>query len=338
MNQPSALRQPAPWALLLGFTVLYVSWGTTYLPTRIAIHDEKMPPLLFGGIRIFCAGMVLLFYQIGRGAKVGLTGAEFGKILLASVLLFVFGNGLLNVANETVPSAVCAILAATTPLWIGLFAMLWPRGERLTRRGWLGLLLGLAGVVLLLIPELSNPATFVENIGVVFMLGSAVSWSIGALFLRHVRVRTAHLTTAAYQMIFGGAGSTLLGVLLDEPSRWPDQLSTRVIQTFFYLLLIGSLAGFVAFNWLLGHVAAAKVGTYAYVNPVIAIVVGWAAGEEITGLIMLGICVILLGVFLVRSGERPSQPRPSVTTQTAQESGKSALSASESCGVLQNEE
>jgi drug/metabolite transporter (DMT)-like permease len=122
-----------------------------------------------------------------------------------------------------------------------------------------------------------------------------------------MRLATAHLTAAAYQMIFGGIGLTVVGIILDEPHRWPEQLSLAAIQAFLYLLLFGSLIGFVAFNWLLAHVAAAKVGTYAYVNPVIAVLVGTVVGkEEFSFTLMLGICVILLGVFLVRGGERPA--------------------------------
>jgi drug/metabolite transporter (DMT)-like permease len=290
--------------LAVGFAAVYVSWGTTYLPTRLAIHDEHMPPLLFGGIRICCGGVLLLLYQIVRGAGVRLSAADFGKIMGVSALLFVAGSGLLMAANETVPSGVCAVLAATTPLWLGLFDMLWPGGDRLNVRGWLGLVIGLSGVLLLLVPKLTSPEDFVNNIGVVLMLGSAASWACGSLVLRHVRLHTSHLTTASYQMIFGGIGMTLVGCFIGESSRWPEHLSLRTIQAFLYLLVFGSLVGFVAFNWLLSHVAAAKVGTYAYVNPIIAVFVGSAAGEELSGWLAAGVCVILFGVFLVRGGER----------------------------------
>jgi drug/metabolite transporter (DMT)-like permease len=306
MNRSSGTRQPSSWALVVGFALVYLSWGTTYLPTRIAIHDETMPPLLFGGIRIFCGGLLLLLYQVGRGGRVSLGAGDFGKIVGVSWLLFVAGSGLMFAASESINSGVCAILAATTPLWLGLFAMLWPHGDRLTPRGWLGLFVGLGGVLLLLAPRLATAEEFGENIGVALALGSAVAWAFGSLVLRHLRLRTAHLTNAAYQLICGGIGLILAGVLLGETRRWPDQVSPRAIQAFLYLLLFGSLVGFVAYNWLLSHVAAAKVGTYAYVNPVIAVLVGWVAGEEFTAWLAAGISVILLGVFLVRDGERPA--------------------------------
>ena len=250
---------------------------------------------------------MLLLYQIARGSGVGLYRGDLKKILTASVLLFLIGAAMMNVASETITSGVCAVLAATTPLWLGLFAMLWPSGERLTPRGWMGLLVGLSGVLLLVVPQISSREEFVKNIGVAYALLSAVSWAIGSLVLRHMRMKTSHLTAAGYQLVFGGLGMTLVGVILGETRRWPEQITPRTIEAFFYLLLIGSLAGFVAFNWLLGHVTAAKVGTYAYVNPVIAVFVGLIDGEAMTIWLVGGISVILTGVFLVRSGERPPQ-------------------------------
>ncbi len=247
---------------------------------------------------------MLLTYRLAVGERVLLRRGDLGKILLVSLFLFVIGAGLMNVANQTVNSGVCAVLAATTPLWLGLLAMFWPNDDRLTPRGWFGLLVGLGGVLLLLVPKVTHAEDLVQNIGVFYLLGSAVSWAIGSLVLRHVRIGTPHLTSAAYQLIFGGAGITLAGVLLGEIASWPDVVTPRAIEAFLYLLLVGSLLGFVAFNWLLQHVAAAKVGTYAYVNPMIAVVVGWAAGEEVTWWLLAGIAVILVGVFLVRGGER----------------------------------
>jgi drug/metabolite transporter (DMT)-like permease len=317
MSHPSSSRKPSSWALIVGFAGVYLPWGTTYLPTRIAIHDDGMPPLLFGGVRIFCGGLLLLCYLFLRGAKVSLGAGDVGRLVGVSLVLFVAGSGLMFAANETINSGVCAVLAATTPLWLGLFAMFWPGCERLTARGWLGLLVGLGGVLLLLTPKITSSEEFVKNIGVVLVLGSAASWANGSLILRHMRLRGPHLTTAAYQLLFGGAGLVLAGALIGEGERWPAQISMRVILAFLYLLLFGSLVGFVAYNWLLGHVSAAKVGTYAYVNPVLAVLVGWAAGEEMTATLAAGIGVILFGVFLVRGGERPATRDVAVPTEPA---------------------
>src|SRR4029077_9630817 len=141
------------------------------------IYDESMPPLLFGGIRIFCGGLCLLVYQLARGDRVLVSGADFARILGVSIILFMCGSGLMFVANETVSSGVCAVLAATTPLWLGLLAMLWPHGGRLTARGWLGLLIGLAGVLVLVGPKLTSLDELTRNIGEVLMLASAAAWA-----------------------------------------------------------------------------------------------------------------------------------------------------------------
>ncbi|MCI0378353.1 MAG: EamA family transporter [Gemmataceae bacterium] len=306
MNHP-ANQSPPAWAIALGFALLYVSWGTTYLPIRIGVHDEAIPPLLFGGTRVLLGGVCLLAFQALCGRSLRISRRDLAVCFGVCWLLFVGGNGLMNTAGQTVESGLCAVLAATTPLWLGLLAMLWPNGERLNLRGWLGLLVGLGGVLILLGPQLSSPAALFRDYGTLLVLASSIAWALGSLVLRHVRLQTPHLTAAGYQLLLGGAILTCLGLALGEHHRLPDRITPGAAFAFFYLLIFGSLVGYVAFNWLMGHVSAAKVGTYAYVNPVIAVVVGWLAGESITGALVAGIGVILFGVFLVRGGEHPAQ-------------------------------
>jgi drug/metabolite transporter (DMT)-like permease len=294
-------RRPPTWALVLAFGLVYLSWGTTYLAIKKGVKDERLPPALFGGVRVCLAGAVLLGYLALRGRPVGLSGRACGGAALAGLVLFVGGNGLITAAERTVPSGVAAVLAASTPLWIGLLAMLWPRGERLGGRGWLGLVLGLGGVLLLLAPRLHGANSFVADWGPLMVLGSACSWALGSLIVRHRRSDGSHLTAAAYQMLLGGGGLAVVGLALGEADELtPDRLTVGAACAFFYLLIVGSLVGFVAYNWLLGHVPAAQVGTYAYVNPLVAILVGCLDGEELTGGIVAGMAVILAGVALVR--------------------------------------
>jgi drug/metabolite transporter (DMT)-like permease len=209
------------------------------------------------------------------------------------------------VAQRTVPSGVAAVLVATTPLWVGLLGMLWPGGERLSGRGWLGLLLGLAGVLLLLGPKVENPADLVRDFGPALVLGSACAWSVGTLLMRHHHLRGSHLIGAAYQMVIGGSGLVLIGLACGEWGRLPDRITPSAAAAFFYLLIVGSLVGFVVYNWLLRHVSAAQASTYAYVNPAVAVLVGWADGEQMTAWLLGGIGVILAGVALVRSSRGP---------------------------------
>jgi drug/metabolite transporter (DMT)-like permease len=306
MTQSQSPQVPPTWAVVLAFALIYISWGTTYLAIQVGVRDEHLPPALFGGVRVSLAGILVLAFQWLCGGSLRVSPGELFSLLVVSWLMFVCGNGLICVAEQTVNSGVAAVLVATTPLWLGLFSMFWPGGERLTLRGWLGLLVGLAGVPILLWPHLQESGAIVRDIGPLLVLGSAASWALGSLVLRHTRRRSSHLAIAGYQMLIGGGSLALVGVLVGEIHHLPDQVTAGAAAAFLYLLIVGSLVGFVAFNWLLGHVSATKVGTYAYVNPVVAVLVGWLAGEKLNGWIAGGIGVILLGVFLVRGGERPA--------------------------------
>jgi drug/metabolite transporter (DMT)-like permease len=306
MNDPADpyfRPRPSPWKLVVAFALVYISWGTTYLAIKEGVKTEQLPPALFGGTRVCLAGLLLLGFLRLRGQSLRLPWRELGSVSLIGLLLFVAGNGLITVAEKTVPSGVAAVLVASTPLWMALLEMLWPRGERLCTRGWVGLLIGLAGVLIVLAPKLQEAGSL-QNLGFLLVLGSAGSWSVGALLLRYRRSRVSHLTAAAYQMAIGGGALALIGLAIGETRELtPEHLTPGAVFAFFYLLIVGSLVGFVAFNWLLGHVSAAQAGTYAYINPLVAILVGWLFGnEEISGWIIGGMAVILAGVGLVRSG------------------------------------
>ena len=302
MNRAALEQRPSKWALALAFGLVYVCWGTTYLAMKKGVREEHLPPALFGGVRVTIAGLLLLSCQLARGERVRLAVHDRLPIVLSALLLFVGGNGLINVAGQTLDSGVCAVLAATTPLWIGLFEMFWPAGERLSGRGWLGLVIGLAGVLVLCVPLLDRSSRLELDIGYLIVLGSATCWALGSLVSRHCPVSCPHLTGAAYQMILGGGSLALVGVLCGEIQRLPAQITPRAAEAFLWLLVVGSLLGFVAFNWLLAHVSASHVGTYAYVNPAIAVVLGVLDGEPLTAWLLGGIVIILIGVALVRTG------------------------------------
>jgi drug/metabolite transporter (DMT)-like permease len=301
-NSPSL--HPSPWAIALAFALVYLSWGTTYLAIREGVHHHHLPPGLFGGVRVSLAGWILLTYLRLRGERLRMPLREFFWISLSGIALFVFGNGLVTVAMDSIHSGMAAVLAATTPLWTALFEMAMPRGGRLSRLGWLGLFLGLVGVLVLLAPRLQEPAATTPNWGPFLVLGSSISWAVGSLILHYRERSGSHLAAAAYQMILGGTGLALVGLAAGEGQRLtPDLVTAGGLAAFFYLLIVGSLVGFVAFNWLLGHVPAAMVGTYAYVNPMVAILVGTLWGDgELTVWVVAGMVIILSGVALIRRG------------------------------------
>ncbi len=295
-------HRPPHWAVPLAFALVYLSWGTTYLAIKAGV--KELPPGLFGGVRVTLAGLILLGYVACRGGSVRLGRRELLAAAAVGALFFLGGNFLITVGEQYVASSFAAVLVATTPLWTGLVETVWPGGERLNGRGWLGVLAGLGGVFLLFAPRLHEPGKALLSAGPVLVLASAFCWSIGSCVLRRQRQRGPHLVAIAYQMITGGIAQTLVGVALGEPARLnPDRFTFPAVYAFFHLLIVGSLIGFVAYTWLLGHVSAIQAGTYAYVNPVVAIFVGWAVGgEEITGWLAGGMACILAGVALVRSG------------------------------------
>jgi drug/metabolite transporter (DMT)-like permease len=306
----------------LAFALVYLSWGTTYLAIKEGVKNQHLPPALFGGVRVFLAGVALLAFLGWRGRPVRLAPGDLLRAAVGGGLLFVAGNGLLTVAERTVPSGEAAVIAATAPLWIGVFGMFWQGGERLAVRGWVGLGLGLAGVGFLMAPQLTAADALFQETGVLLVLGSACSWGLGSVWIRHRPARGSHWLTAAYQMILGGGGLSLIGLALGEGSELtPDHFTWAAAVPFLYLFVVGSLVGFVAYNWLLRHVSAAQAGTAGYVNPVVAVLAGWLLGnEELSGWIVGGMVIILAGVALVRAGSLdcrqvdapppPPEPKP----------------------------
>ena len=272
---PPLARRPPSWQLALALALVYIAWGTTYLAIREGVRT--LPPGLFAGTRVALAGLALLAFLGMTGRTVRLSGRDAVLTWLSGALMFVGGNGLLTFAEKTVPSGVAAVLAATIPLWMALLEMILPHGERLTARGWLGLLIGFGGVVLLGSEgAAAQPGAAFLDAGPLLVLGSAAAWSLGSFIYRHGRSRAPHLTAAAYQMLFGGGSMAVVGLAMGEGGLLTAAcLTWGAIGAFFYLLVVGSLVGFVAYNWLLGPASAALTGTYAYVNPVVALLVGW---------------------------------------------------------------
>src|SRR5579884_604702 len=209
---PAPHRRPAAGAVLVAFAVLCLSWGTTFLAIREGVR--YLPPALFGGTRVGLGGLVLLLYLAGRRQPLTLPRREVLTTGLLSVLLFVGGNGLITMGlgEKSMESGAAAVLGTTTPLWMALLETCWPRGDRLRWWGWLGMLGGLAGVLLLLPPP--RPADWVREPGPFLVLASAFFWALGSVCVRYQRRSGPHLTTAAYQMLLGGGALALTGVLL----------------------------------------------------------------------------------------------------------------------------
>jgi drug/metabolite transporter (DMT)-like permease len=323
MSDPAS-RPPSPAATVLAFGLVYLCWGTTYLAIREGVKD--LPPALFGGVRVGLAGLLLLGYLAWRGQPVRLSRRDLLWAAIIGCCFFVGGNYLVTLGERTLESGTASVLAATTPLWMALFEFSWPRGERLTGVGWLGLVTGMLGVVVLMGGHptadtdsgvslvagglgMAAPAATWWQPGPWLVLGSALAWAFGTFLMRHRRRGGPGLATAAYQMALGGGAVVLVGLALGEAGRLtPEHLTVRAGLAFCHLLVFGSLVGFLAYSWLVEHVSSAMVGTYSYVNPAVAVLIGWLfAGEAVTLPMLAGMALILGSVALVRAGSRKAR-------------------------------
>jgi drug/metabolite transporter (DMT)-like permease len=320
--------RPASWSVLLALALVYLTWGTTYLAIRIGV--QQFPPALFGGSRICLAGIILLLYQVVRGQPLRLPRRELLGSALVGLFLFVGGNWPVSISLHLpgMESGTVAVLVATTPLWMAVLETVWPWGERLTVRGWLGIGAGLVGMVLMSYPASSLRGSLnVSLAGPLLTLCSAFSWAVGSFIVRYQGRTGPLLAAAAYQMVIGGGALLVLGLILGDAERLtPERFTPAAVGAFFYLLVFGSLVGFLAYVWLLDHVSAALAGTYAYVNPMVALLVGWLlAGEQLTWPVLGGMSIILASVALVRSGGVRQRVRaPKDAPRTAEKKAKGA--------------
>lgn len=282
------------WKLALAFATVYIIWGSTYLAIRIGV--EVLPPALFAGLRWLLAGSALALYARLQGQALPANAREWRVIAIAGVALIGGGNGLVVVGEQWVASNVAALIIASTALWIAAFGTLGPRGEPVGRQAQAGLVLGFAGVALLLLPDARLFAR-AQLFGELLIALAAISWASGTIHARRSRPRTPALMSAAWQMIIGGTLLCAIGIALGEPARW--NWSWSGATSLGYLTVFGSLA-FVAYVWLTQATVPAKLGTYAYVNPAIAVVLGWwLLGEALTVRETAGTLIILAGVALV---------------------------------------
>jgi drug/metabolite transporter (DMT)-like permease len=287
------------WAALL---IVYVVWGSTYLAIRIAI--ETLPPFLMAGVRFLVAGGVLYAWAIRRGDRDGDAPgrAEWTSAAIVGAGLFLGGNGGVVFAEARIASGVAALLIATLPLWMTLLAWLLYR-ERPPRVAWIGLPLGFLGTALLIGPV---DAGGIDPLGAAACLGGSISWAAASLYSRQARLPArTHLSTAM-QMLAGGAWMIAAGVLTGELAGLdPRSFSAASLAALAYLVVAGSLLAFSAYAWLLRAAPTSLVSTYAYVNPVVAVLLGWAfAAEPITPRMVLAGGIILAAVAAIVSGSR----------------------------------
>jgi len=290
--------RPAAWKILLAFAIIYFVWGSTFLAIRVGVRE--VPPLILAAIRFSIAGLALYAWISARGEKQP-TAREWRSASLLGLIIFVFDYGLLFWSEQRVPSGVAAVMLATIPVFMALSEIIFLRTQRLTLRLVVALLIGIFGVAVLMAHSLNLGGVPVDKLGALALIFASISWSIASIFSRKLPLPPSKLMSSAAQMLTGGILLTILAAALGEFHNFhPAVVSRAVWLSLLYLIVAGSIIGFTAYVWLLHHESPTKVGTYAYVNPIVAVLVGYfLGGEELTTRTILGSLCILVSVIVI---------------------------------------
>ena len=278
-------------------------WGTTYLAIRVGL--ETLPPMLLAGLRFITAGtIVFAFMYVWRRAQLP-RGREWLEQSLIGLMLLGIGNGLVVLAEQWISSSLAALLVATSPFWVVGFERLRRDGERASTRSLLGMLIGFAGMALLVVPDL-----FGTSLGGHYLLGiiavqvACASWSGGSVYAKHRHARVAPLMAASVQMLVAGLALTLVGTSLGE---WGNvRFSARSATALAYLIIFGSIVAYGSYTYAIQKLPLSLISTYSYINPIIAVLLGWAMLAEPVGWrVLAATAIILCGVALVKTAPQP---------------------------------
>jgi drug/metabolite transporter (DMT)-like permease len=299
----------APRSLVLAaFAAIYLIWGSTYLGIRYAV--ETIPPFLLGGARFLFAGGILYAWLRFRGVPAP-AAFHWRNAAIVGGLLLGLGNGGVNWAEQKLASSLTALLIAITPLWFVLLDWFRPGGKRPAFQTMLGITVGFAGVAMLVGGGTGARQSEFDLSAVVALMIASIAWASGSLYARYTPKPDSAFMAGAMQMLAGGAALFVAGLLSGEGAKcgWSG-MSSRSVWSFVYLTVVGSLVGFTAFSWLLKVSTPARISTYAYVNPAIAVFLGWAiGGEKLTARILWSAGIIVLGVVIITT--RKSAPAQS---------------------------
>lgn len=300
---------PSRSAVLAAFAAIYVIWGSTYLAIRFAI--ETLPPFLMAGTRFLVAGVLLYAWCRLRGAKRP-DPLHWKGAALPSLFMLLGGVGAVSWAEQLVPSGLAALIVATVPLWLTVLAWLGPDGRRPGFREAAGIVLGLIGVAVLVVPGSVLKGEFsIDPVGAAVLVLASISWAFGSLKNKSTPGPDSHLFGVALLMVTGGLWLYAAGLVTGELGALSlESVSLRSVLSLLYLIVFGSILAFTAYVWLLDVAAPAQVGTYAFVNPVVAVFLGWLlADEPVTSRILVAAAIIVVGVALIVGGRPRSNRR-----------------------------
>jgi len=299
----TSVQRPSRFAVIFAFGLVYFFWGSTYLAIDIAV--EKIPPALMCGLRFLIAGVFMLAFCAFRGRKVLYNAKQLGQMAAVGVLLLMGGNLTLSYAETHIASGLAALIVAVVPLWFLVLDTLLLGDHHVSRQGKAGLCLGIAGLVVLLWPNLMATTEFgrVQLWASLSLQFGSFSWALGSVLAKKWKSAAIDpFSATAWQMIAAGISNLAVALTLGDPRRavW----TTRGIGAMLYLVVCGSWIGYTAYIWLLGHVPTSKVSTYAYVNPVVAVFLGWLVlHERVDAYILAGSAIVVASVVLVTSAQ-----------------------------------
>ncbi len=322
-----SIWNPLTWShrvkIVVAFASMYVIWGSTYLAIRVGL-ENAMPPSLLAGIRLVTAGLLMFAFARWRGYSLRMPRRELIITVIVGIFLLCGGMYFTVLAEQYVPSSLSALLVAVVPLWVASAEGLLPGMDRLTGRGILGLFIGFAGLGILMYPRITGiQGDEKQFIGIGLQLLATWLWTTGSIISKRNPIKTNGVVAVAWEMFAAGVILTFVGVVRGEVADLGG-VSAAGVGALLYLAVMGSCVAFTAFMWLLRNVPASKVMTYTYVNPVVAVFLGWSAGyvgllpepEPVNIWVVGGMTVIVLGVVLTtsspmkpsRRGEMPKEP------------------------------
>jgi drug/metabolite transporter (DMT)-like permease len=298
----SRTHRPRRFAVILAFGLVYVFWGSTYLAIDIAV--QTIPPALMCGLRFSIAGLVMLGVCAAAGRRIWYSARQIALAAIVGILLLMGGNLTLSWAELSVPSGLAALIVAITPLWFLVLDSLLLGHHHISWRGKAGLALGIVGLFVLFWPELhsTSPLGRRELLSSLSLIGGSFSWALGSVLSKRWQSGMDIFSATAWQVTAAGAANFLFALILGDFSRaaW----TTRGVSAVLYLVVCGSWIGYTAYIWLLKHVPTSKVSTYAYVNPVVAVFLGWLVlHERVDRFIVMGSVIVVLSVILVTSAK-----------------------------------
>jgi drug/metabolite transporter (DMT)-like permease len=300
--------RPPAWKTLLAFAIIYLVWGSTFLAIRVGVRE--VPPFLLAGMRFLAAGVILYAWMRLKG-DASPTFREWRSATLLAVLIFVFDYGLLFWAERRVPSGVAAVMMATIPVFMTLSEIVFLGTQRISVRLAVVLLVGLGGVAVLVSHSAGLGEGAIDTAGAVALVAGAISWSVASALTRRLTLPASKSMSSAAQMLAGGILLTLSAAAMGEFRGFhPQAVSRNAWLALAYLIVAGSIVAFTAYVWLIHHESPTKVGTYAYVNPVVAVALGYFFGGEVVGArTLLGTLLVLVSVVVITTTPKKLEPK-----------------------------